>query len=569
VEEQGLKKVPYGISDYRTIVDNNYLFVDKTRYIELLEGLGEPFIFFLRPRRFGKSLFVSILEYYYDIYTKNDFDRLFGHTYIGKNPTTRRNGYHVLKFNFSGVNTSSKERLLEGFATNVLNGLRTFENKYNLNMQYQITGMPSEIFSTFLVNVTQKIKGSLYVLIDEYDHFANELLSFQSDVFEETISKTGFVRKWYEVLKSGTDNGFIQRIFATGVSPVTLDSLTSGFNIGKNKTRDVRFNECLGFTDNEVKWVLKKSLGDSIDIEKEMSVLRQYYNGYLFNEEAKNRIFNSDMVLYYASEYGATNKPPKQLIDTNISSDYKKIASLFTLKNKEQNFEILKQIIQGIPQKTLITVEFSLTKKFTFDDFNSLLFYLGFLTIDKADLNEVDLVVPNYVIKELYFDFYGEVLQEESQYNLELNKIRESIRKIARNADITSFMEIVTTTLKKLSNRDFIKFDEKHVKIIMITYFMMSRIYYVKSEYEVENGYIDIALLPRPSVNAPYHAIFEVKYIKKSDFNQALLDEQIASAKAQIAKYILAQELREMHNLLKWVIVLSGDEIAYQERIMD
>ncbi len=228
-----MKKIPYGISDYRTIVEENYLYIDKTKYVSLLENLWEPFVFFLRPRRFGKSLFVSVLEYYYDLNYKNIFDKLFGHTYVGRNLSNKKNYYHVLKFNFSGINTTTKENLLSGFTTNILNGLKSFDKKYNLNLQYKKDGLPSEIFSTFLVDAKLKLNGFIYVLIDEYDHFANELLSFQTDVFEETISKTGFVRKWYETLKAGTDNGLIQKIFATGVSPVTLDSLTSGFNIGK------------------------------------------------------------------------------------------------------------------------------------------------------------------------------------------------------------------------------------------------------------------------------------------------------------------------------------------------
>ena len=561
-----LKKIPYGISDYKTLIEQKYIFVDKTKYLELLEELGEPFIFFLRPRRFGKSLFISILEYYYDINSENLFENLFENTYIGKNPTKKRNSYYVLRFNFSGINTSSKEALLNGFTQEIISGIANFEEKYQILIEYNKNSMPSDIFKQFLRNVTKSITGSIYVLIDEYDHFANELLSFQTDMFEDTISKTGFVRKWYEVLKSGTDNGLIQKIFATGVSPVTLDSLTSGFNIAKNKTRDIRFNECLGFTENEVKNVLLESLGNTIDVEREMPILKQYYNGYLFNEDGQNRIFNSDMVLYYASEYSASNCPPKQLIDTNVSSDYKKMAKLFTLKNKEQNYKILNQIIQGIPQKTLITAEFSLSKNFSIDDFNSLLFYLGFLTINKANLNDVDLVVPNYVIKELYFDFFGEVLNEESGYNIDVSEIRNSIRNIAVEGNIKDFINIVSTTLNKLSNKDFIKFDEKYVKIIMLTYFMMSKIYYVKSEYEVD-GFIDIALLPRPGVNAPYNAIFEVKYIKKEAFTKKLLEEKVKEAKEQIAKYVLAPELAEMSNLLKWVLVFCKDKLIYEEKL--
>lgn len=562
-----LKKIPYGISDYKTIIEKNYLYVDKTRHIELLESLGEPYIFFLRPRRFGKSLFVSALDYYYDVSSIGDFEKLFGNTYIGKNPTSEKNKYYILRFDFSGINTSTRENLLEGFTQRILTGLASFENRYKPDIEYDKEGMPSVIFERFLTKVKEKIEGSIYVMIDEYDHFANELLSYQTDVFEETISRTGFVRKWYEILKSGTANGLVQRIFATGVSPVTLDGLTSGFNISKNKTRDMRLNECMGFTEAEVRWVLKESLGENIDIEKEMPVLKMYYNGYLFNEDAKNRIFNSDMILYYASEYNMTNCPPKQLIDTNIASDYNKMANLFNLKNKQQNHEVLREIINGKPQKTLITAEFSLAKGFSRDDFNSLLYYLGFSTIGGSDFIDVDLVVPNYVIKELYFDFFGHIITEEAQYDLDVKDIRNSIRNIAKDGDFKSFLEIVSTTLNKLSNRDYVDFDEKYVKIIMATYFMMSRIYYVKSEDEQNRGYVDIALLPRAGVNAPYNAIIEVKYIKKGAFSQELLDEKVEEARKQIDKYSASGEFAGMHNLLKFIFVFCNDKVVYDEKI--
>ncbi len=562
-----LKKIPYGISDYNTIVEEDYLYVDKTRYIEILESLGEPYIFLLRPRRFGKSLFISILDYYYNVNYKDEFEKLFGNTYIGKNQTAKKNQYHILKFDFSGINTSSKELLIEGFTEKVLIGIEDFEKKYNLKLEYKKEGMPSVIFGRFLNQVKEKINSPIYVLIDEYDHFANELLGFQVDLFEETVSRNGFVRKWYEILKTGTGSGLVQRIFATGVTPVTLDGLTSGFNISKNKTRDMRFNESLGFTEDEVRWVMKETLGDNIDIEKQMPVLRKNYNGYLFNEDAKNRVFNSDMMLYYASEYSETNRPPKQLVDTNVASDYKKIANLFNLKNKQQNFEVLAEIIEGKPQKTLITPEFSLEKGFSKDDFNSLLFYLGFLTIDKPRLNSVDLVVPNYVVKELYFDFFGEVIKNNAQYDIDVSHIRDAIESIAVDGDFKEFIKIVSTTLNKLSNRDFIKFDEKYIKIIMATYFMMSRIYYVKSEDEQNRGYVDIALMPRPGVNAPNYAIIEVKYIKKEDYSEDILNTKISDARKQIEKYSSSEEFLEIDNLLKMIFVFCNDEVVYEERV--
>ena len=566
-----MKKIPYGISDYKTIVEKHYLYVDKTRHIEILEESGEPYVVFLRPRRFGKSLFTSVLEYYYDVKYKDEFDELFKDTYIGQNPTNDKNSYYVLKFNFSGINTSTKESLLQGFTENVIKGLEFFETKYNLELKYKKEGMPSEMFNSFLGKVESKIEGKLYVIIDEYDHFANELLSYQVETFEETISRTGFVRKWYEVLKIGTDNGLVQRIYMTGVSPITLDSMTSGFNIAKNKTRHTKLNECLGFTEEEVRGILKETIGGDIDIEKEMPLLKRYYNGYLFNEDAKNRIFNSDMVLYYASEYQTLGSRPKVLIDPNISSDYNKISNLFTLKNRERNMTILQEIIESKEQENVtITAEYSLAKEFTSEDFRSLLFYLGFLTIKDGIINMVNLQVPNYVIKEMYFDFFGKIIKEEADYELDISKLKNAIIDIAQKGEIKEYLEIVQITLNKLSNRDFMKFDEKYVKVIMITYMMMSKIYYVKSEDEQGGGYVDIALLPRIGAKTKYNAIFEVKYIKKEGYSEEILNEKIKEAKEQIQKYTKSQELLDLeieNKLKKWIVVFCKDEVVYLEEV--
>ncbi|MCK4258999.1 MAG: AAA family ATPase, partial [Halanaerobiales bacterium] len=334
------RRIPYGVSDYIKMRSKDFLYIDKTKYIEILESYGEDYIFFLRPRRFGKSLFLSMLESYYDINTKAQFEQLFNGLYIGENPTPDANSYYILKFNFSGLNTSSQEILISDFSSLVLEALNKFCEIYNLDFEYTKEGLPSVVLRSFLNRVESKISEKIYVLIDEYDHFAKELLSFQVEVFEETISKTGFVRKWYEVLKNGTATGIIDRIFVTGVSPITLDSLTSGFNIASNLTRDPNLNEMMGFTEAEVLSLLK-DIVDMTDVNQLLPELKNYYNGYLFNEDVEQRVFNSDMILYYLNTYQKTKKPPKELVDINISSDYSKMQKLFTLKNQKRNYRIL------------------------------------------------------------------------------------------------------------------------------------------------------------------------------------------------------------------------------------
>lgn len=568
-----MKKIPYGISDFKRFRIDNYLYVDKTRYIELLEHYDEPYIFFMRPRRFGKTLFLSTLAYYYDTQAGSDFDTLFGECYIGNNPTPLKNSYYILKFDFSGINTSTKESTLQGFTKKVTQGLELFESKHQLCLQYDKTGFPSEILGSFLTKVQFTLEGSLYVLIDEYDHFANELLSFQVDTFEEVVSKTGFVRKWYEVLKTGTGMGLVDRIFATGVSPITLDSLTSGFNIASNLTRDRNLNAMLGFTEEEVKHLIQFTIPDlsSDELETIMPDLIRYYDGYLFSEDAQTRMFNSDMVLYYLTAYHKYHEPPKDVIDTNISSDYAKLRRLFMLKNKERNYGILQELLNGESPKTSITKEFSLAKRFTRQDFLSLLYYLGFLTIKHGSRgSRVVLDVPNYVIKELYFEFFEELLTQNVE--LDLDNIIEGIEEIAFEGKIKRFVASIETMLEKVAFRDFVHFDEKYIKLVMLTYLMLSKIYYVKSEYEIENGYLDILLLQRRGVPVEYEALIEVKYIKKKDYedktrSQKKLQEKIQEAQTQLAQYQQVEEFKDRSHLKKWIVVFSGNTCVYSEEI--
>ena len=277
-----MKKLPYGISNYEELVEDGYYYVDKTRYIEKLENLPEKRIMFLRPRKFGKTLFTSTLENYYDVRKKDKFEKLYGETYIGKNPTELRNKYHILRFNFSGIDTTNGENTIRGFKNKVVVSIKRFVEKYNLdffiNEEQEAENILDNLFKAF---ETQKDGEKIYVIIDEYDHFANELLGFNVDQFKNLVSQNGKVRKWYEILKEGTES-VVDRIFITGVAPITLDSLTSGFNICSDKTKNSNFNGMLGFTEEELIEML-----DSQEITREekqgiLPIMKEYYDGYKF-----------------------------------------------------------------------------------------------------------------------------------------------------------------------------------------------------------------------------------------------------------------------------------------------
>ena len=249
-------KMPYGISNFEELITEDYYYVDKTKYIEKLENLPEKRIMFLRPRKFGKTLFTSVLEYYYDKKQADKFEKLYGNTYIGKNPTRLKNSYCILRFNFSGINTETEETTMKGFKNKTMTSIKVFAERYGIdfyiNEEREVEDILNDVFKAFFI---QKPDEKIYVIIDEYDHFANELLGFYPENFKNLVSKNGRVRKWYEVLKEGTES-VVDRIFITGVAPITLDSLTSGFNIGKDITQDEDFNEMMGFTLKELVEIL-------------------------------------------------------------------------------------------------------------------------------------------------------------------------------------------------------------------------------------------------------------------------------------------------------------------------
>ena len=282
-----MKKLPYGISNYEELVNDNYYYIDKTKYIEQLENLGEKRIMFLRPRKFGKTLFTSTLEHYYDINEKEKFEKLYGNTYIGKNPTPLKNSYHILKFNFSGIDTSSVETTVKGFKSKTIASISYFVKKYKLDFFVNEEDEPENILNNlFNAFKFQKNEEKVYIIIDEYDHFANELLGFHADNFKELVSKNGKVRKWYEIIKEGTET-VVDRIFITGVAPITLDSLTSGFNICSDRTRNELLNEMLGFTEQELINLMNDQKISKEEQDVILPILRENYEklGYKQNDD--------------------------------------------------------------------------------------------------------------------------------------------------------------------------------------------------------------------------------------------------------------------------------------------
>ena len=340
-------KMPYGISNYEKIVNDGYYYVDKTMYIEKLENLPETSIIFLRPRKFGKKLFTSVIENYYDKNKTEKFDKLYGNTYIGKNPTKNKNSYCILRFNFSGIDTETEASTIRGFKNEVASSIEVFIHRYNLdfyvNNEDDAENILNNLFKAFYV---QKSQDKIYVIIDEYDHFANELLGFYPERFRTLVSKNGKVRKWYEILKKETET-VVDRIFITGVAPITLDSLTSGFNIGKDISQDEDCNDMMGFTKEELVGILNNQEISMEEQTKILPIMKENYDGYKFCLNAENQIYNSSMCLYFLLDSIRLEKIPDRLIDMNIASDYSKIGKMLDLCKGENRLEILRKTVQG------------------------------------------------------------------------------------------------------------------------------------------------------------------------------------------------------------------------------
>lgn len=573
-------QIPYGISNFELIRSKNYLYVDKTKFLEQLEA-SEPYISFLRPRRFGKSLLISMLEYYYDKRFSECFHELFGSTYIGMHPTLQHNTYAVLKFDFSGLATENPEELRRSFSSKVLTSLKYFQRDHGLEELNLLPAgeYPATILQDFFAEIYGKIDVPVYIIIDEYDHFANELLGFHPELFQEMVSGNGFVRKFYEVIKTATRDGIVQRIFMTGVSPVTLDSLTSGFNIVSSKSRDSRFHGMCGFTENEVRDLLAEILPLEASEQTCSNLLKEMewlYDGYCFSEDSKERLFNSDMVLYYLMGIVQRGEAPREVLDPNIDSDHDKMKGLFSLKTEEdriRNREILRNIVEGKEIWTQLAPGINFSEEFTQAKFLSLLYYLGFLTIEDSLGRQVKLKIPNHVIETLYLTYFNEVIQEVGDFSISDDSIAAGLAEIAREGKNELFVRNISIVLEKMSFRDYIKFDEKHIKLIAFCHALISSIFIVKSEYEVPAGYVDLALISpgNGGRNDNYNALIELKYIKKADReNRDLILDKREEAFRELEKYKSAPEFAaacSRGKLKKWILIFSNDKCILNEEV--
>jgi Predicted AAA-ATPase/PD-(D/E)XK nuclease superfamily len=569
-----MQPIPYGVSNYETLAREGYFFVDKTPYLALLER-SDRFVSFLRPRRFGKSLWVSILQYYYGMEHQHRFDRLFGHTAIGKKPTPLANGYLVLKFDFSGISTATDKSTKDGFLRNVKGGALAFLSAYKQYFQpethkdiFKGNDPADVIYNLFAHWKTIRDAPKIYVLFDEYDHFANELIAFRLSDFKKFVMRNGFVHKFYETIKIATQDGAVDRVFITGVSPITLDSLTSGFNITTSLTTEPDFSAMLGFTSAETAGALTNARATPDMLPGILQDMEQWYNGYRFHPDAAEKVYNSDMVLYFAKHFAKGGHYPEDMLDENIASDYGKIRKTFQIAGREAvNRTVLREVLQtGRTVLNRITKKYNFEQEFTDNDFKSLLFYMGHLTVEGALGGDWMLKIPNQVIRKLYWEYFAALTTEDTGLVVNTDDLTDALRHLIHHNDPRPLFDLVARTLKALSNRDNMNFDEKHLKAIVAAYLSLSNSYLMRSKFEAERQYVDILLLKRLPFDMPRQFAFELKYLKKEATPEAL-EKETTEAVAQIGRYRATAELGALEGLQAWVAVFAGTELKVLEQV--
>jgi hypothetical protein len=572
------KQVPYGLSDFKAMTTGNYAFVDKTPFIAKLEA-GTDFATFLRPRKFGKSMLLSMLEYYYDYKHENSFSEIFGNTWIGSHPTPMKNSLAVLKFDFSGITLDKP--LIPQFSTIVSTALDKFIRTNNIDsVSLDIKSLPSQFTNEFFGQISGRTKP-IYLIIDEYDNYANALLATNLDDFKSIMSSGGFVRAFYEVLKKATGSGDIRKILVSGVTPIALDSLTSGFNITEDLSLDEMFHDMVGFTRTEVEYLLKEALpwlkSSRLSVLDQMAYL---YDGYKFSSDSIHKIFNSGMTLYYLKKYSRQRKPPKSLLDKNIVSDYSKIKALAAIElgekedsdsvlvadAKTNRYEIMKSIAVGEPQPANLTIVYEL-KKFDSDDFLSLLFYTGYLTIDTEDSEDV-LVIPNAVFKDIYLNYFSEMALEPIA-RLHNEESSRALSMIANHGDNRLFVQSISHILSSMDFRTFIDFDEASLARVAHQIAFGYSGFQSKIERHVSLGYVDHVLLPA-KIPVNFYALIEYKYVKVKLLTLNAVKAAWEDALFKLKKYGNDDEFKELNKrgkLKKWIVIFTSCHCLVNQEI--
>lgn len=587
--EQQVKLVPYGVADFATVIEQNLYYVDKTMFIPELEKQPRN-LFFIRPRRFGKSIFLSMLYSYYDCTQSHKFQSLFGNLWIGQHPTPLQGKYQVLFLDFSQI-TGNIDKLETKFNSYLSINLDAFVRQYSEYYQAEMEEiLAQEDFEEKMELIFKAAKAHqyhLYLIIDEYDNFTNVILNERGEnVYHAITHADGFYRDVFKKFK-----GNFERIFMMGVSPVTLDDVTSGFNIGWNISIKPEFDEMLGFSTTDVveMFTYYKEHGSipvDSDIDAIVNDMKPWYDNYCFAEEAlkkKTRMFNCDMVLYYLRNYMDAGCPPEEMIDPNTRTDYGKMKKLLQFDKLDgERKGIIRKIAEEEQIVTQLYESFSAYQIPKAEIFPSLLFYYGMLTIKGTRGSKLILGIPNNNVRKQYYGYLEEEYQAKAY--VDVNQLTDYYYDMAYDGKWEEGLRFMADAYAKVSSvRDGIE-AERNLQGFFMAYLNLNDYYITAPELELNHGYCDFFLLPDLTHYASQHSyILELKVLSKKDFSAIVegeftedgkpmtkAEKQWREAVEQILRYAEAprvEALRQGTKLHLIIMQFEGWELKRMEEV--
>ena len=587
--EQQVKLLPYGVADFVTVIEQNLYYVDKTMFIPELEKQPRN-LFFIRPRRFGKSIFLSMLYSYYDCTQSHKFQSLFGNLWIGQHPTPLQGKYQVLFLDFSQI-TGNIDKLETKFNSYLSINLDAFVRQYSEYYQAEMEEiLAQEDFEEKMELIFKAAKAHqyhLYLIIDEYDNFTNVILNERGEkVYHAITHADGFYRDVFKKFK-----GNFERIFMMGVSPVTLDDVTSGFNIGWNISIKQEFDEMLGFSTTDVVEMFtyyKKhgSIPADSDIDAIVNDMKPWYDNYCFAKQAlkkKTRMFNCDMVLYYLRNYMDAGCPPEEMIDPNTRTDYGKMKKLLQFDKLDgERKGIIRKIAEEEQIVTQLYESFSAYQIPKAEIFPSLLFYYGMLTIKGTRGSKLILGIPNNNVRKQYYGYLEEEYQAKAY--VDVNQLTDYYYDMAYDGKWEEGLRFMADAYAKVSSvRDGIE-AERNLQGFFMAYLNLNDYYITAPELELNHGYCDFFLLPDLTHYASQHSyILELKVLSKKDFSAIVegeftedgkpmtkAEKQWREAVEQIHRYAEAprvEALRQGTKLHLIIMQFEGWELKRMEEV--
>ena len=577
-------RIPYGEADFRRIRLNGWLYVDKTRFLRRLED--ERYVFLIRPRRFGKSLWVSILENYYDRRWAPEFEAVFGGTDIGRDPTEERHRYVVLRFNFSAVNDAldTLEREFDTYCeAEIRDALEIHPELFPEDVARRVLAPPSTHAKLNELFLQARRRGiPLYVLIDEYDNFANTILAHHGEeAYRSLTHGGGFYRNFFATLKGGAgrSGGGLERLFITGVSPVTMDDVTSGFNVGTNISLKAGFSEMVGFTADEVRGLVdlyrERGALDQ-DADEAMALMGEWYNGYRFAEGARADMYNSDMVLYYLGESIDERRVPRELIDMNVRIDYGKLRHLLTVgrrledgtteRSTNGNFDLLRRIVADERVDARIQTGFPAERLADRENFLSLMHYFGLLSIREVADGVTRLGIPNQTVRQLMYGYLRDGFRDVGAFAPDLYLLERLLIAMANKGEWRPVFEFLAEAVVAQSGiRDYIA-GEKFLQGFFAAFLGFTDFFVFRSEAELGKGYADVVLEPLlaryPHLQRGY--LIELKYLKQGE-SDARIETAAQAATAQLRRYVADERLARQYPDVRFtglVVVFRGWEMV-------